>query len=195
MSTKKKSKNHIPIKRPLTLAFLTLSIDQLLKFYFQYNFNEKTIIFWDKWGFTYITNPGLWVKSNVTVSQITIIQILILITVFIIFFLTRYYEFYYRKSIWIDLTFSFYVTSCFGNVIIDRMVFGYIRDYLITPIAISNLADFSWVFGLVCLLVEVILYPKSREIFKWRSPKYFFHDVRAFLKFLFQYVSGKLCDI
>ncbi|MGE5498200.1 MAG: signal peptidase II, partial [Syntrophothermus sp.] len=67
------------MKRPLILGLFILFTDQILKWYFQTWFDGKRWLISDNWGFTYITNPGIWLKSDISNSTMLIIQIYALI--------------------------------------------------------------------------------------------------------------------
>lgn len=44
------------MKRALLFGIIFLTIDQLLKLYFQLFFQDKTMYLFNQWGFTYVTN-------------------------------------------------------------------------------------------------------------------------------------------
>ena len=94
-----------------------------------------------------------------------IIQIFVILCWLLMLKLLTDYHIYYRKSIFIDISFAFFTTAALGNVILDRLFLGYIRDYFITPIAICNLADISFEISLIFFVIELIRYPDARNIF------------------------------
>ncbi|MGE5496458.1 MAG: signal peptidase II, partial [Syntrophothermus sp.] len=75
-----------------------------------------------------------------------------------------YYHKNFRKSLMIDLAFGFFTAAIFGNVIVDRLIFGYVRDFFINPIAVSNLADFSGEIALGLVVAEIVSYSRSRSL-------------------------------
>ena len=174
------------MKRPIFLSLIVLLLDQLLKWYFQlnFNFNGKKLILFDNFGFTYKTNPGIWINKEISNYSMFIIQIFVILLVLLMFLLLRYYQTYYRKSFLIDLSFAFFVTAAIGNVILDRFFFGYIRDYFINPIAISNLADISSEIALFLFIIEFVRYPKARSLLKIGTPKEWHNNVRSFINFV-----------
>lgn len=172
------------MKRPIILSLIVLALDQLLKLYFQLNFDGKITMFSENFGFTYTTNPGLWINRDISSISLLIIQIGVILLGIFVFLLLRYYQAYYRKSFLIDLSFAFFVNAAFGNVILDRLFFGYIRDYFINPIAISNLADISSEIALVLLFIELVSYPKARPLLKIGTPKQWYSNVLSFINFV-----------
>lgn len=156
------------MKRPLTLSLLILSLDQLLRYFFQFTFEGRQLLFFGQnWGFTYVVNHGLWINPTISPRFMLILQIVsIVLWAIIVYYLKLYHE-KYRQSIYIDLAFAWFTVGIFGNTL-DRIIFGYIRDYFINPIAISNLADLSVIFLLVFLGIELFKFPKSRDLLKFR---------------------------
>lgn len=47
---------------------------------------------------------------------------------------------------------------------VDQIAFGYVRDYIINPIAISNLADLLIWGAIILMLLETILFKESRVL-------------------------------
>lgn len=153
------------LKRSLLFGIVIIIIDQFLKWYFQTYFAGKRLLLYNNWGFTYMINYGLWINTNISKVLLAVIQILAVIFWVIVYFLVKYYHKYYRESLLIDLSFCFYSTATFGNII-DMLFLGYIRDYFINPIAISNLADISIIFTVLFFIMEMLLFKKSRQILK-----------------------------
>ncbi|MGE5682569.1 MAG: signal peptidase II [Bacillota bacterium] len=159
------------MKRPFIFGILILSFDQLLKWYFQSHFAGRRLILLSNWGFTYVTNPGIWLNKDISNSSMLIVQIYALSVWIYVLFMLRYYHQNYRKSIYVDLAFGFFTAAIYGNVIVDRLIFGYVRDFFINPIAVSNLADICGEVALVLVVVEFITQSKSRSVVKVRVPK------------------------
>ena len=143
------------MKRAFTFSFVILSIDQILKWFFQMNFHDKKLLLIDKLGFTFVTNPGLYVSLNISDLTIIILQIFVISVWVILFYAIKYYQKLFGKSILIDLSFAFLTTGLFGNLIIDRLLFGHIRDYFILPMGVANLADFCGLIALVILSIQI----------------------------------------
>jgi lipoprotein signal peptidase len=76
----------------------------------------------------------------------------------------KYYYSVLGKSLLIDLSFAFLTTGLLGNLIIDRMMFGYIRDYLILPMGIANIADFCGLISVILFSIEIIISTELRTI-------------------------------
>jgi len=157
------------LRRPVLFGIMLIIADQLLKWYFQTYFEGKRILLLNNFGFTYTINHGLWIKPDISKELLAIIQILAAIIWAIVYFLVKNYHKYYRKSMLIDLSFCFYSAATFGNII-DMKLLGYIRDYFINPIAISNLADVSIIFAVLFFILEMLTFKRSRKILKGFFP-------------------------
>lgn len=152
----------------------------MLRFYFQLHFSNREVR-WGSWGFTYVINEGLWIKSEVSPGQFVVLQLLALVFLFFVYYAYKYYKVIYKNSIWMDVSFGFCANALLSNVIIDRLLFGYIRDYFINPIAISNLADFSIQIALLLIVVEVAINKNTRDLFKWDSAR---EDIKRISKLI-----------
>jgi hypothetical protein len=159
------------MKRALILSVLSILLDQALKFYFQFNFIDKKILLGKYWGLTYATNPGIWINRNISTTALIPIQITVVVVWIFIILCLSYYHRNYRRSLYVDLSFASFSMAIFGNVIVDRLLLGYVRDYFINPIAIANLADIGVEMALVLMAVEMISFPKAREILRIGSPE------------------------
>ena len=152
------------MKRALTLSLILISLDQLLKLYFQMNFFDKKLMLLEKLGFTYVTNPGLYVSLNISDLSIFILQIFVIAVWILVMISIKYYQKILGSSILIDLSFAFLTTGLLGNLLIDRMIFGYIRDYLVIPLGVANLADFCGQIALVLLSIQIFRSPDFRNL-------------------------------
>ena len=76
----------------------------------------------------------------------------------------KYYQKILGSSILIDLSFAFLTTGLLGNLLIDRMIFGYIRDYLVIPLGVANLADFCGQIALILLSIQIFRSPDFRNL-------------------------------
>lgn len=115
------------------------------------------------------------------------VQIFAILLAIFAYFLLKYYHTFYRKSLLVDLAFAFFITATIGNVIVDRLVFGYVRDYFINPIATSNLADIGSEIALILVIIELVKYPKARSLLKFGSPEDWYNIAKIFMNF----VKGK----
>ncbi len=151
------------MKRPFILAFIILMIDQGLKTYFQYAYIDH----YRHFGFTYVVNDGLWIGPNISNKIIYLLFLFAFLVWCFTIYLLRIYQIKYRKSIVVDFAFAFYTVGIIGNMI-DKLIFGYIRDFFVTPYVICNLADLSGFIGLFIFIIEFLIYPKSRDLLKIR---------------------------
>jgi len=135
-------------------------------------------------GFTYTTNPGIWINSNISDFSMFFVQVIVILLAIFAYFLLKYYQIFYRKSLLVDLAFAFFITAAIGNVIIDRLIFGYVRDYFINPIATSNLADICPEITLFLVIFELVTYPKARSLLKIGTPESWYVNARAFINFI-----------
>jgi len=154
------------MKRPFILAFLILILDQGLKIYFQFTKIEYLSSL--NFGFTYQINHALWINPNMKDSLIYITFLFSFTIWCLVIYLISQYHKKLRKSFIVDFAFAFYTVGILGNMI-DKIIFGYIRDFFITPIAICNLADICGFIGIYIFCLEFVFYPKSRILLKWKN--------------------------
>lgn len=149
------------MKRVYALSAFLLAVDQILKFFFQHFFANHTIyLFNHEWGFTYVVNAGTWLNPNITKTNLFIVQLVALGIWIVMFRYLKEYYIKYRRSILIDLSFAFFTTGILGNTL-DHLMFGYVRDFFINPIAISNFADICGLAAIIFLVVELLHYARS----------------------------------
>ena len=109
----------------------------------------------DQFGLRYVTNPGIYISLNISDLSILLLQLFVLFVWVLLLFSIKYYQNILGKSLLIDLSFAFLTTGLLGNLIIDRMMFGYIRDYFVIPFGIANLADFCGQIALILLSIQI----------------------------------------
>lgn len=143
------------MKRALILSSILLSTDQIIKWFFQNNFVNKKFMLFDDFGFRYVTNPGIYISLNISDLSILLLQLFVLSVWILLLYSIKYYENILGKSLLIDLSFAFLTTGLLGNLIIDRMMFGYIRDYFVIPLGIANLADFCGQIALILISIQI----------------------------------------
>ena len=146
------------MKRAVFFSAILLVVDQLLKWYFQSYFVGKTVQLVKGFGLTYTTNPGIWVNKNISTEVLLFVQVVAFFVWILIFYLMKYYQSYYRKSMYIDISFGLFTTAVFGNIYLDRILYGFIRDFLINPIAISNFADIAGSLAFVFFAIELLVH-------------------------------------
>lgn len=143
------------MKRALSFSLLIITLDQILKWYFQTNFHHQKIMLLDKFGFTYVTNPGLYVSLTISDLSIFILQIFVFSVWILLLKSVKYYQNIFDRSLLIDFSFAFLTTGLFGNLLLDKIMFGYIRDYLVIPFGVANLADFCGLIALTLLSIQI----------------------------------------
>ena len=121
-------------------------------------------MFLDMLGFTYVTNPGLYVSQNISDLTIVILQIFVVSVWILLFYSIKYYQKILGRSILIDLSFAFITTGLLGNLLIDRLLLGYIRDYLVLPFGVANLADFCGQIAILLLSIQIFRSPQFRNL-------------------------------
>lgn len=157
------------MKRAAIISSIVLIIDQVLKFYFQFNFDGIKLLLSKDWGFTFVTNPGITVNQNLSDSSVLFIQLYVLAVFFLIILSVKYYNKKIGNSIYVDLAFAFFSTALLGNIIIDRILFGGIRDYFITPIGVANFADYCGLLAFLLVFLEFVFNQKLKTIFFKRA--------------------------
>lgn len=151
------------MKRVFGFSFILILVDQILRFYAQYNLAGK-IIGNKMFGFTYKVNYGLWIYPEAPRYLIFILQIILIFVLLLAYFLYQYFCEFIRKSLLIDLAYASFIAALMGNIYIDQILLGYIRDYFINPIAISNLADILIWFAIILMILEALIFKESRII-------------------------------
>ena len=121
-------------------------------------------MFLDMLGFTYVTNPGLYVSQNISDLTIFILQIFVVSVWILLLYSIKYYQKILGRSILIDLSFAFITTGLLGNLLIDRLLLGYIRDYLVLPFGVANLADFCGQIAILLLSIHIFRSPQFRNL-------------------------------
>lgn len=164
---------------------ILLSIDQILKFYFQFFFFGKTIQ-WKSWGFTYKKNYGTWLIPDATRKIIILLVISCIISLFFATYLYKFYTNYVRNGKLIDFIFALFLAGVSSNIFIDQVLFGYIRDYIINPIAISNLADIYLNLMVTLIIIESIIisnnFKNKQSCMKRNSIKSYFLFIYSDIK-------------
>jgi lipoprotein signal peptidase len=167
------------LKRVLVFSFILILFDQILRFYAQYNLVGK-IIGNNTFGLTYKVNYGLWVYPEAPGYFLLILQIIFIFILLLVYFGYQYFCKFIRKSLLIDLAYSFFIAAAMGNVYIDPILLGYVRDYFINPIAISNLADLLYLSAIILLILEILLFKESRILLKFTDKE----DIKKFMDFI-----------
>lgn len=144
------------MKRALIFALLLIILDQVLKYSFQFLFADGSSIRIWKTGLTFIMNPGIYLHQNISPILVFLLQTVQVAAVIIVYRLFRMIKERFDSGLLLDISFALLVTGITGNLIIDRMLVGGIRDYLITPYGIANLADICGLAGAVFFIPELI---------------------------------------
>ena len=95
-----------------------------------------------------------------------IVLTIILITVFILFFVMKHVKGEQPVSVLLGVAAGFVVGGCFGNLY-DRLVFGYVRDFLnfqFMNFPVFNVADICLCVGIALLVVYFLfIMPKENK--------------------------------
>lgn len=183
-------KNTNDIWRMLGPALFLLALDQGTKGLAQLFLRGRTIMFFGRWGLTYVTNPGIWVNPDLPPGWFHVIRLCALIIWALAVFARRYYIRYYRSSRLADWAFAGFTLAVFGNVFVDRLVFGFIRDFWITPVAICNLADIGLEIGACFGVLELVLFAPSRRLLRVLRPADEIMRWKRFLSFAVKEIRG-----
>lgn len=152
------------LKRAFLLALSLILSDQMLKWFFQTQFNSQRVLLTDNIGFTYVTNPGIYVSSNISELSIVLLQIFVLAVWIGVIYSVINYNRILGKSLIIDLSFAFLTTGFLGNLILDRLFLGVVRDYFIIPLGVANLADFCGMIALMLISIQIYRSPEFRDL-------------------------------
>ena len=146
-------------KRDLLIIIITLAIDQLSKYIASTSFMPSITIIDDFFWLTYAKNTGMaWSMFSNATWLLTIISLIITIVLFWL-----YHTSYTSNESLMCLCQAFMISGAIGNLI-DRVVLGYVRDFLAFNIfgyhfPVFNVADMCLTIGaivwiLYCIFVE-----------------------------------------
>jgi lipoprotein signal peptidase len=172
------------MKRALCLGTSLLVIDQTTKSLAAHFLSDRSLLLAPDWGLVYVVNYGLWVKRSLPSAYIPLLQLLAALLLFIAAGYLLFYQKFYRKSFWSDLAYACLVAGVLGNIFIDRLLFGYVRDFILTPIAIANLADVYSNIVWIAMILEAIAYPPASRLLRVGTPAQWRREVRVFMRFL-----------
>jgi len=175
------------MKRVLKIFAFLLGLDQALKAYFQFFFSKQRLQ-WGEWGVTYKENNGTWLFPNATRASIVLLVAVCVIFLFFAVYLYKYYTTYIRKGKLVDLIFALLLAGMSSNIFIDQILLGCIRDYIINPIAISNLADIFVNLAVILIIIESIISYKREKGGRQSSE---INSIKCYFKFIYNDVKGK----
>jgi len=172
------------MKRALYLGTGLLVIDQITKGLAAHFLSGRSLLLTPDWGLVYVVNYGLWIKRSLPSAYIPLLQLLAALLLIIAAGYLLFYQKFYRKSLWSDLAYACLIAGVLGNVFADRLLFGYVRDFILTPIAIANLADVYSNIVWIAMILEAIAYPPARRLLRMGTPAQWRREVRVFINFL-----------
>lgn len=88
---------------------------------------------------------------------------------FFAIYLYKYYTMNVRTGKLVDAIFSLLLAGISSNIFIDQALLGYIRDYIINPIAISNLSDIYVNLMVVLIVIESIILHRNKKTGKLKE--------------------------
>ena len=126
------------------------------------------------WGLTYTEHAGFWLWGDLHGSVAVALFVVVLAVWAGVLVAARGYRRWYRSSMPVDLATAWVTLAVWGHLI-DRLLLGVARDWLVTPIGVANLPDMAvWPALLLCA-VELWRYPPARRLLhpdprRWRPP-------------------------
>ena len=146
-------------KRDLCIIILTLVIDQITKYMAMTSFTPSITVIDNFFWLTYAKNTGMaWSMFSNATWLLTIISLVITIVLFWL-----YHSSYKSNDTLMCICQAFMISGAIGNLI-DRLVLGYVRDFLAFNIfgyhfPIFNVADMALTIGALvwifyCIFVE-----------------------------------------
>lgn len=169
------------MRRIAVLSVLLLGIDQATKTVAQLAFPETStaawracreagldcadVVFAPGWGLVYIEHAGFWVWSAAPPLVVYGAHLLVLVVWLGVLAAGLWYRRWYRVSLAVDLSVAFFTVAAWGNLL-DRLLVGGARDWLVTPVAVANLADVAVWPALALLTVEVWRFPPARGLLR-----------------------------
>lgn len=180
-------KGLIFMKRVLKIFAILLGLDQVLKAYFHFSLSKQSLQ-WGQWGVTYKENNGTWLFPNASRASIMLLVAVCVIILFFAVYLYKFYTTYIRKGKLVDIIFALLLTGVTSNIFIDQMFLGYIRDYIINPIAISNLADVFINLSVILIIIESIVLYKGERGGRQSSG---INSIKCYFRFIYNDIKGK----
>lgn len=177
------------MRRVICISSVMVILDQMLRFIAQH-FLTNLEIGNEYFGFTYRKNYGMYLYPNAKRGVMAMIAIIFLLILFGSYYVYKYCCERRIISIRIDISYALFIAAILGNIYIDRIVFGYVRDYIRTPIAIANLADIIIYVAIGLLLLEIIL---NKEFYVFLKQDCKLKNVRLFLKYIRNNIKKLFC--
>lgn len=168
------------MKRVIRISLVFVILDQSLRFIAQHNLTNLEIGN-EYFGFTYRKNYGMYLYPNAKRWVMVMLAIIFLLILFGSYYVYKYCCERMIISIRIDIAYALFIASILGNIYLDRIVFGYVRDYIRTPIAIANLADIAIFISIGLLVLEIIL---NQEFYEFLKQDCKLKNVKSFLKYI-----------
>ena len=170
---------------PISILFL-VALDQLSKYIIQSNLEIGQTAFMLKGGFgiKYVVNRGMPLGLFKEFEYINLLGTIFCSTAIpLISLLYRYYIHKFRRSKWLVAALVFVIGGAIGNLL-DRIIFGYARDFLVWPgPGTPNLADLFIDIGVAMLVIELFKNPKIKFNLKLRPIKREIQGIKEFLIF------------
>ncbi|HWI65134.1 MAG TPA: signal peptidase II [Symbiobacteriaceae bacterium] len=169
--------------RVLYIAALLLIADQASKALAAVSLPGQRILLAPSWGLTYTVNHGIWVSPSLDPGYLPWLATAALLLMAGGAVHVAFYRRYYRRSIWVDLSYAALLAGLLGNLVLDRLLAGGARDFLITPIAVCNFSD---IYGSVCVwaaVVELVQFPRARRLLRWSPPTQWVREARLLWRF------------
>ena len=129
-------------------------------------------------NFIYVENKGAaWgIFSNSTIG-LTILSVIILVLI-LLFYILRLRQTKEKSSMWLAVSIGLIAGGCIGNMI-DRITFGFVRDFLnfqFMDFPVFNFADVGICVGVVTLMVYFIFFYSKED------KKYTYEMIVRYLK-------------
>jgi lipoprotein signal peptidase len=153
-----------PLRRLLVVTVLALGADQLTKIAAQLLLDGRTLLLAPGWGVTHVVNPGFWIRPEAAPGLVALASGAMIAAWLLPLAFTLRYRRAVRSSLAVDAFFGCYTLAVFGNTI-DRLLVGGARDWLVTPVAVANLADLAVWPALAALGWEFWRHPPARRLF------------------------------
>ena len=176
------------MKRVVEITTILISIDKILKSYFQFFFPNNKIE-WNGWGVTYKKNYGTWLIPNATRGNIILLIIGCVVILFFAIYLYKYYTMNVRTGKLVDAIFSLLLAGISSNIFIDQALLGYIRDYIINPIAISNLSDIYVNLMVVLIVIESIILHRNKKNRKTEGER---NSLKKYFLFIYSDIKKRI---
>ena len=130
-----------------------------------------------------------WVRIKRKSGSILLDNQHCVVILFFAIYLYKYYTMNVRTGKLVDAIFSLLLAGISSNIFIDQALLGYIRDYIINPIAISNLSDIYVNLMVVLIVIESIILHRNKKNRKTEGER---NSLKKYFLFIYSDIKKRI---